>query len=545
KASSTTDDRHRSDLLLRSGHLALICATTFDAEDLVLVRMLENTYDTAVLLQCCMVINDTRRLLCEGSGSPLIPILYRRWQILSYRSLPVLKRNIIQRANSPLDRAIGNIWATYRAGSYWEASPEAPICWLVTGIPCQSGHGIDLPVHYNLLTGELLVNGLPLARLPSEYERHDTYRTLFGQSSLEVMPSVIPGMHFACRKKYMGHTVNLARKRLTGSEEIDLCIQATEEGHTWEFIPPRLLMDSFPDAFLAGYVHWYDVHNRYVEFRPLEKPWISSVSNWRLQKTSARDPWRLAKDNLFLVSVKSRTAEVISATLQSIEKPSKLYCTFDSTTSSLGIELPRLRLRFELKPRSSAIQSREYQGMLIDPDQSLDTLVGLRNRLILRHESGGDRVVLIPEGQVSWYKDNGHIAVEIGWQAATTLHPYPVDNLLGRLTDNGSLHSRSMLCYLHALTSSCLPDPLTQRTGTEQALTILRSASMRSFDRLHPEASIILAKIAELTPERHYYPSNERVMQTVRWDKHLGFLAQHDSFYKEVKGIFEHDNRMR
>ncbi|KAH3543231.1 hypothetical protein KXW20_009500, partial [Aspergillus fumigatus] len=273
-----------------------------------------------------------------------------------------------------------------------------------------------------------------------------------------------------------------------------------------------------------GYVHWYDVHNGYVEFRPLEKPWISSASNWRLQKTSARDPWRLAKDNLFLVSVKSRTAEVISATLQSIEKPSKLYCTFDSTTSSLGIELPRPRLRFELKPRSSAIQSREYQGMFIDPDQSLDTLVGLRNRLILRHESGRDRVVLIPEGQVSWYKDNGHIAVEIGWQAATTLQPYAVDNQLGRLTDN---------------------DPLTQRTGTEQALTILRSASMRSFDRLHPEASIILAKIAELTPERHYYPSNERVMQTVRWDKHLGFLAQHDSFYKEVKAIFEHDNRMR
>lgn len=234
--------------------------------------MLKNTYNTAVLLQCCMVINNTRRLLCEGSGSPLIPILYHRWQILSYRSLPVLKRNIIQRANSPLDRAIGNIWATYHARSYWEASPEALICWLVTGIPCQSRHGIDLPVHYNLLTGELLINGLLLAWLPSEYERHNIYRTLFRQSSLEVMPSVIPGMYFTCQKKYMGHTINLARKRLTGSEEIDLCIQATEEGYTWEFIPPRLLMDSFPDAFLAGYVHWYDVHNCYVEFQPLEKP---------------------------------------------------------------------------------------------------------------------------------------------------------------------------------------------------------------------------------------------------------------------------------
>jgi hypothetical protein len=120
--------------------------------------------------------------------------------------------------------------------------------------------------------------------------------------------------------------------------------------------------------------------------------------------------------------------------------------------------------------------------MFIDPDQSLDVLIGLHNRLILRHENSEDWVVLIPEGLVSWYKDNSHIAVEIGWQLVTTLHPYLVDNLLGRLTDNSSLHSRLMLCYLHALTLSYLLDPLTQRTGTEQALTILQSALMCSFD---------------------------------------------------------------
>jgi hypothetical protein len=56
--------------------------------------------------------------------------------------------------------------------------------------------------------------------------------------------------------------------------------------------------------------------------------------------------------------------------------------------------------------------------------------------------------------------------------------------LIGRLMDNGSLHSKLFLAYLHALTSFCLPDPLLQRTGTELALSILRSAAVRSFDRL-------------------------------------------------------------
>jgi hypothetical protein len=63
-------------------------------------------------------------------------------------------------------------------------------------------------VYYNFLTGELLVNGLPLTRLPEQYERHDDYERLFGSLILNVMPSNLPGMRFYTTQKFQGHTVH-------------------------------------------------------------------------------------------------------------------------------------------------------------------------------------------------------------------------------------------------------------------------------------------------------------------------------------------------
>ena len=56
------------------------------------------------------------------------------------------------------------------------------------------------------------------------------------------------------------------------------------------------------------------------------------------------------------------------------------------------------------------------------------------------------------------------------------------------------------LCLLHAITSHCLPDQLTGLTGTEQALAILDSAAVKSFDQLSEANMELLASIADLTP---------------------------------------------
>ncbi|KAK1955912.1 hypothetical protein LY78DRAFT_561187, partial [Colletotrichum sublineola] len=63
----------------------------------------------------------------------------------------------------------------------------------------------SLSVHFSLMTGELLVSGVPVDHLPSGYLAHPTYQKLFSRLSLEIMLSPVPGMQFSSRAGYAGH----------------------------------------------------------------------------------------------------------------------------------------------------------------------------------------------------------------------------------------------------------------------------------------------------------------------------------------------------
>ncbi|KAL4944048.1 hypothetical protein BDV06DRAFT_220625 [Aspergillus oleicola] len=538
-ASDADSDDRRNNLIASATHIALICASTYDCEGHVLERIFEDEANGSMWIQCSMMIHDRQGLLDTTPGG-LVSILHHRWKLMAYRSYPILIRNIVDQKHASMDVAVRQAWPTYRVGSPWTIPSEECSYWLAA----QNG---NLHIHFNFLTGELLVNGQPLARLPSEYERHRTYTTLFGQSPVEVMPSGLPGMQFSGQKLHMGHTIDLGKEIGAGTGHSDLCIHAVdEEGQAWEFVPPRLFSGAFPDSFVDDYAHWYNVDGGFVEFRPVKEPWKSSPDNWRLQTKHPDGGWHLSKGDIFLVFILSETAGVLSRILQPIERAPKIHCELHRSSSRLEIDLPRLRLNFILQSRQSAIQSRQYRDMLIDPDQSLGTLTGLANKLILRSVNGNssERKVLIPEGEVTWEKDGHHVAVKIGWQAVSRAHVYSDDHQLCRLADNGSVQSKLFLAYLHAVTSYCLPDPLTKRTGTEQSLYILRSASIRSFGQLQPENAVILDRIARLTPERSYYPDNRREMQSINWQDGLGCLVQRDDFRNEVNQILEQHRRM-
>lgn len=538
KASGEDSDIRRNEFISHSAQLALVTAGTFDAEKPVLGKILERETDACVWIQCCMLIHDRKGLLDLAPGC-LTSILYHRWQILAYRCYPILVLNVVHQKKPVMDLAIMDTWAAYQTASPWSVASQGCEYWITTR--CDR-----LPVHFNLLTGKLLISGRPLARLPEEYESHVSYKSLFGRSPVEVMPSALPGMQFSGQRKHMGYTIDLGKALTSPHREVDLRVRAVGVGQhqIWEFVPPRLLAGAVPDDFIESYAHWYNLDGDYIEFRPVNEPWRSSSSYWQLQRKGHRR-WYLANGGMCLVSIKSETAQTISRILEPIEKASRLHCKFHPTSSLVEIEIPRLRLNFSLQAGHSSIRCRQYRGMSIDTNQSLGTLVGLHNKLVLIHDNDHDRKILIPEGNVSWEKSGEHVVVRIGWQAVSNYHVYSVDEHLGRLVDNGNLQSKLILCYLHAVTSFCIPDPLTQKTGTEQALAILRSASTRSFTVLQAENIAILEKIAALTPETSYYPLNERVMQRVVWQPFLGCLAQHPDFQQQVLAILDQDSRMR
>jgi len=153
----------------------------------------------------------------------------------------------------------------------------------------------------------------------------------------------------------------------------------------------------------------------------------------------------------------------------------------------LEVSLPRFRLSFFINANRE-LECRSMPGYVIDESQSCGTMCGLTNKLILRPglTSSEDsllsplpRRVIIPQGDVSFKKDGDFTSVTINTDKEQHIrwHEYTIDTDLRCLTGNASLCNKLYQCYLHALTSHCLPDPLLGHTRTEEALYILQSTS--------------------------------------------------------------------
>ncbi|KAK3110708.1 hypothetical protein LTR53_014728 [Teratosphaeriaceae sp. CCFEE 6253] len=556
KAQHIRAHKERNEYMSKRAEIALICVDSFNVDDVPLAGILSSSEQASILLQCGIVVQESR-LLLGASKEPTVMLLLLRSQRLIHRCYRTLASD-----GAAIDAGILRSWTGFQPGSPWTATGSDH--WITTSTGTELA-GVILQVHFNILTGELLVNGLPLDRLPRHYEDHGSYRTLFGNSTIEVMPTVIPGMDFGAKRKYSGHKLHFGWSARTDTATSDLLVQAYQSDKGYELIPSRLFSGIFPAAFVQDHVHWYNLDENMVEFRPIDQLWDDLCPRiWTLVHDPGTTKWRLTRDatSQILPSLTSATSMALSrlllpmANATSIHIISKPSSHLDSQAQQarsrfiqreVEVEIPGLQLSFALKANEPDLRSKEFPSMGFDPDQSLGTLVGLQSRLLLRHRYDGTRLLLILDGDVTCDRDERQrVAVTIQKAVpgvSSTFHTVRVDALLGRLIGTGDLQSKLFLIHLHALTTHCLPDPLTHKTGTEQALSMLRSASVRSFDHLTEENVKLLGEIGALTPVRQYYPQNERDMQTVGWSSKLGFLAQHAGFRTGVEIILDQARR--
>ncbi|KAH6623091.1 hypothetical protein F5144DRAFT_623147 [Chaetomium tenue] len=541
-------ERHELDQRLLM--VALTCMSTFDVESNLLQDLLHSADNLSVFVETATMIQD--HLPPNASlSNPILVLLARRWRKTMHLALDFALDEIIKEKNPGFHAAIRHFWADYSpsATQWFELSGEqSHILFARTNL----GNGNFMTITYNLLDGRLLVNGYPLSRLPSEYECKPAYEELFGSQILEVMPSTRKGMRFSACHNQQGWVVHFT---MVSDELVIQAARSTEvfsvEGKSsvevYEFIPSWKLDGDVPTSFISDYSHWVNLSTGVVEFRRADKPWVSSPynDNWVLTRTGGRNT--LSRHGCYLIDPHSQTAEAILSYLNPIETRENINAIFHPSERMLVVDLPRYSLSFTLAEGDSSIKSKHYSGMCIDQCQSIGALVGLENRLVLKQEGALEsctpqRMVLVPRGPISPRIVSHHVKVSVNFWAGTHVKhdAFTIDARLGRITTSGSLSSKLHLCYLHALTSHCLPDPLTGRTGTEEALRILESASVRSFQRLDVESYQLLRCIAELSPQRQFYPSGMMVMEQVQWSNKLPVLSQHDAFWPEVEAILNH-----
>lgn len=522
-----TEENQRTDFQKTLLDISLACSNTFYVEKEHLHEILLDSSQSTILLEASLLICNSSQLLLNQATTGLQRVMHDRWVQVMHRSGSMIAENVCN-GDKCLDMAIRKNWPAFAPGSDWKILSGRAFCWLETSFE-------ELGVHFNFWTAELLVNGVTVSRLPAEYLRDSTYQQLFGSCILDIVPSHLPGLNFCVARAVKGYTVHFGFQIQKG-----LLVRFENGASVFDLVPRWCLEGKLPCSFVEDYVHLYCHETGQVEFRQLEFAWTSNPNNWTL--TRVNQWWELQASERRLVSSLSKTSDCIAALLRPLDSKLHLNIILDESTETLSVQVPRLRLDFFLRRGQRTLMSSQFRGMHISPDQSLGTLIGFHSRLVLRNLE--DKKVLIPDGTVefkSLYEGSPkrHVSVSITYGSAHRVRVFAVDNMFGCLRDDGLLESKLFLAYLHALTTYCVADPFTWRTGTEQALGILHSAAVRNPSYVNEGALKSLKAIASLSPNRSFYPLYMKEMQSVEWSHRLSFLAQDGRYYTSVKRILD------
>lgn len=219
KAYAADDPDDRTAFIVKSVEVALVCTSTFDVDEHFLPNLLAKDNNTSILIQCSIIVQEGER------SQPRT--LEHRLALLQMRCKRLLQRShqIMAQHSTQIDDAVQKLWSAYvPVNISWTQVAGVGDHWLDTDTVLLQGNSVS--AHYDLLSGELLVNGLPMAQPPKNYRDQALYSTLFKRALVEVMPCTVPGLQFSTKRPFGGFDVRL------GISQADLLIQATKEKAT-------------------------------------------------------------------------------------------------------------------------------------------------------------------------------------------------------------------------------------------------------------------------------------------------------------------------
>lgn len=207
---------------------------------------------------------------------------------------------------------------------------------------------------------------------------------------------------------------------------------------------------------------------------------------------------------------------MVASRLRRLDDPKNLIVTVSDTirfpsSPRLSIILPRYGLSFFINDADD-LESLNFKDMVYDGDQYIGTLFGLVNGLVLRpkleaqiEEDFIPKRIIIPHSD-SLDQRGRNVNVKLPSLGPIKHYTYQVDSELGCLKGIANLESKFYLARLHFLTSrGCRPDPLTGRTGVEEATSLIWLAGTRQgtsvsyFESQNHQIQYAFAKIQGYT----------------------------------------------
>ncbi|THC92491.1 hypothetical protein EYZ11_008029 [Aspergillus tanneri] len=442
---------------------------------------------------------------------------------------PVLRESVIKYPASlglAIDAFWPNVVSNSRSYTEWEFLLHSHEWWVTSTVQAAE-HTEPQVLHYHLLEGHLLVDGRAMGKLPTDIRDSESLKELFGNQRLVAFPSSMPGMSYTLAMDKDGHRVHI------GYREQQLIIRAQKSGKLLELIPRYVFgygqSSDLPVQLVDNCVHWMDIESGIVEIR--RQPHIWRDSAWTINVLTRR----VMRRHVHLVDPHCALFASVAQIFEDFEQPHMLMVV-QSLKGALSVELKRMDLTFYVN-RKRLLQCKQLAAE-IDPNQDAGTLYGLKSMLILRNiHNRSQRSVITMLGRPFYERLGMHVVVRI--ENTGSYARYTIDNILGRLYSPPEPRLLYNKAQLHALTSFFLPDPLTGRTGTEEALSCLQSGSCQPSTPLNRMHFQILETLSTLTPRREYYPKGRKCQQSVFWDPKLTTTIQHDGYKTVVDSIVE------
>jgi hypothetical protein len=290
-------------------------------------------------------------------------------------------------------------------------------------------------------------------------------------------------------------------------------------------------------------VHWLNLSTGEIEIRRPPHIWRSKPSNWRVNVHTQKGYRRQST----LVNPQSRTFQAITSIFDQFEDPHQIT-VYQPERGSLSVELRRLELSFFVN-HMGWLESPQLRAEIND-SQDAGTWYGLSSKIILtevirtRDQYTNQsytvpprprRSIIVPVGDIAYTRHGPHVQVRVFNNGHYGI--FTINEVLRRLECQADPKLLYLKAQNHAYTSFVLPDLLTGRTGTEEALHCLSSGYCQPWSPLTENQNGGLLWIARLTPRREYYPAHLKVMQKIHWDPYLTISVQHDSFRTIVDAI--------
>ena len=538
EANNTSDVETMSRRSQDAFHAALLCRRTFVCE---LAAPDERMHADALtcFLECAFTLKDNLPMRNTDDIFQL-KLTLRRLYIRDLKMLRILERTLrssIDYDQASVSRAVNNIVGGTESSSMftkWTFLPEPHNDWVTAHSAGDQGLSTQ-EIHFDIIVGSLLVNGEPVGRLPETFSNQSFFSRFFGQRVFRTYRSPLPNLSYRFASTFEGHEVHFGNRNQSPFMRV-----RTADHRIMEYVPtetffPAGRADVVPDLpwpLLDDHVHWLDISSRSLIIRPFESMWRAKDSDWVLDLVSLQ-AWRRKKT--LLVDPRSRTFSAVARILEPFENVRGMMI-FQPIRSNLRLKLTKLELSFRVNAEG-LLECDELKS-IIDANQDAGTLYGMKSSLVLRDVLNPEkRSILIAIGTPNIAQQWGHSTVVIqheGYYAR-----YYINDVLGRLECPCEPRLLYFKAYCHAVTTSSMPDPLTKRTGVEEAVQCLRAGNAQPWAPLDETALKMLRSTADLTPRRVYYPDNIKVLQKVSWTNDLSTYAQDEDLLPAVNAIVE------